>query len=663
MTFKVLVYGATGLVGKHVVKALKSWRDTEVVRSSCRLSKHGIPEYSRELDAVRPDGLVIAAGLTGRPNVDWCEDHKDLVYVINVEATLDLITCCKARGVPVVFFSTGCIYDYGDNPERASFTENDLPNFTGSFYSWSKSKLEDLLLEQGLLDLVLVCRLRMPIQQDHDPRNLLDKLLNYRNIVSDRPNSMSVLEEIVPTCLKLGLEHRCFGYLNAVNPEPLTHKEIVGLYTEIVNPFHRDSNFVTSDDITVRALKGRRSNCKLATRKIEALCTKYGLEKPSSLSQAIRNIFAGWKLDKVCIITGAAGFIGSHVLEKFLSEPPSEIDSYIVVDNLSYAGSRNNMYDAVRSARFEPVVEIVEDGECLELIGYNRTTGVRVYFANIDISDDTQVHKLDTLIFKRTTSKVKLIAHFAAQTHVDRSFRNSTTFTKTNVLGTHNLLEFALRHDKPLFLHVSTDEVHGTVDDDILLRTSEPYAILDPTNPYAATKAAAEMLVRSYGHSYKIPYVITRCNNVYGPRQFPEKLVPTAIDRWSKGLPLEVHGDGTSKRHFLYVKDAADAFHRIANYMLGTKDTGVVVQKVVMISGLVHEFSVNEVVESLKTVPELASMKKEVVHVSDRPFNDVRYYSARDDFLWDVLGWKPEVDWMTGLRKTVRSYVPACDDD
>jgi len=322
------------------------------------------------------------------------------------------------------------------------------------------------------------------------------------------------------------------------------------------------------------------------------------------------------------------------------------------------------MQDAVRGAGFIPIADLdARDG--FEVIGYNPSTQVHVYFANIDISDNDQVQKLEAFIGK--TAQVELIAHFAAQTHVDRSFHNSTTFTKTNVLGTHYLLEFASRreqHTAPLFLHVSTDEVHGTVDDDVLLRTSEPYAILDPTNPYAATKAAAEMIVRSYGHSYKMPYVITRCNNVYGPRQFPEKIIPTTIDRWSKGLPVEVHGDGTSKRHFLYVKDAADAFHRIANYMLGTKALGTCIQKVIMISGLVHEYSVNEVVESLKKVPELASMKKNVVYVADRPFNDVRYYSAKDSFLWDTLDWKPQVDWSTGLRKTVQSYVSTdtCDD-
>jgi dTDP-D-glucose 4,6-dehydratase len=204
-------------------------------------------------------------------------------------------------------------------------------------------------------------------------------------------------------------------------------------------------------------------------------------------------------------------------------------------------------------------------------------------------------------------------------------------------------------------LHVSTDEVHGTVDDETCSTSSTtPYSILDPTNPYAATKAAAEMIVRSYGHSYKMPYLITRANNIYGPRQYPEKLIPTALMKWMRHEPFEIHGTGTSRRHFLYVKDAAEAFKTLAERFMADS---TVTKQIVMISGASYEPTVMEVVESLRRHELLASLPKEILHVTDRPFNDVRYYSARDAFLWDRLGWEPKTDWEHGLTATIQYYM------
>jgi dTDP-glucose 4,6-dehydratase len=474
---------------------------------------------------------------------------------------------------------------------------------------------------------------------------------------------MSILEEIIPTCLELGIKCSCNGFLNAVNPEPMTHKDILQLYKAIVDPTFNQPVFVDSDHWAVSKLRGRRSNCKLSTSKIERLCEANDLKVPSMLSEGISKILNSWRLDRVCIVTGAAGFIGSHVLETFLKNGLDGIRQYIVVDNLSYAGSRLNLHKAIRDSKtFMNFVDVdLDASKELELIGCDPSTDTKVYFAQIDISDDEQVKILDSKMIPSTAS-VELIVHLAAQTHVDRSFHNSTVFTKTNVLGTHHLLELSSRLTErqkrsPLFLHVSTDEVHGTVDDDLLRASSEPYAILDPTNPYAASKAAAEMIVRSYGHSYKIPYVITRCNNVFGPRQFPEKIIPTAIDRWSRGLPLEIHGNGTSKRHFLYVTDAADAFLKIARYMISSRYLGGPIQRSIMISGLAHEYSVMEVVEKLRSNDKLKKFKCDTIHVQDRPFNDVRYYSHRDVFLWDVLGWEPRVDFDQGIDMTIDSMI------
>lgn len=669
---KVLVWGHTGLVGKHVMECLHKEESIHAVRAESRLSEISI-EMIRELNAIRPEFVVIAAGLTGRPNVDWCETHKSETWDVNVIGTFDLISECSSRGIPVVFFSTGCIYDYGDDPTRV-FTETDPPNFEGSFYSWSKKELENMLKHHGLLRRVLVCRLRMPIQTKHDDRNLIDKLLKYDTIIADRPNSMSILEEIVPRCLQLGIFHGVRGLLNAVNPGAMTHKEILDLYSSIVRRV--EPRFVKFDDFA--HTMGARSNCVLDASRLVGLCVQHDLGLISNLSNGIEQILHRWSDSisdhRALWITGAAGFIGSHVLEELLTWNGRKINDFIIVDKLTYAGSIKNVCEAIRgNRRFNFVTSPVTIDSIyaeapmvppVTLIAEDPAENQRVYFSHCDIAEAEQLQNMLEQYEARAGTRVhhELVLHFAANTHVDRSFHNSIDFTRANVLGTHNLLElfYKIRERDsywPKFLHVSTDEVHGTVDSPLESK-SEPYGILDPTNPYAATKAAAEMLVRSYGHSYRMPYVITRANNVYGPRQYPEKLVPTAITKWMAGETFEVHGDGSSRRHFLYVKDIARAFGLIADYFRRSKSQE---SRVIMISGASEEPTVMQVVEDLKKVPELAKYENAVRFTRDRPFNDRRYYSARDPFLWDTLGWRAIVPWDLGLRETVRYHIQ-CDD-
>src|SRR5437868_9684265 len=163
-------------------------------------------------------------------------------------------------------------------------------------------------------------------------------------------------------------------------------------------------------------------------------------------------------------------------------------------------------------------------------------------------------------MFLLSTYNIDTIMHFAAQSHVDNSFGNSIDFTKNNVLGTHVLLECAKNHNINRFIHISTDEVYGeTAYTDGTVEES----ILQPTNPYAASKAAAEHLVLSYLRSFKFPVILTRSNNIYGPHQYPEKVIPKFISRLSKGLSCSLHGDGLSKRSFLYVQDVVNAYDTI----------------------------------------------------------------------------------------------------
>ena len=242
--------------------------------------------------------------------------------------------------------------------------------------------------------------------------------------------------------------------------------------------------------------------------------------------------------------------------------------------------------------------------------------------------------------------EIDTILHFAAQTHVDNSFGNSFEFTHNNLMGTHVLLETvkALGTIKR-FLHVSTDEVYGESSYEFGQANEETTSLLEPTNPYSASKAAAEMLVMAYGRSYKLPYIITRGNNVYGPHQYPEKAIPKFILLAQKDMRIPIHGDGQATRSYMHVSDAAAAFDTV----LHEGKVGEIYN-----IGALEERTVLSVAEDIgrimgKTVPGLVS------YVNDRKFNDRRYFI--DCRKLRELGWTEKVSWEEGLRSTIKWYL------
>jgi UDP-glucose 4,6-dehydratase len=238
---------------------------------------------------------------------------------------------------------------------------------------------------------------------------------------------------------------------------------------------------------------------------------------------------------------------------------------------------------------------------------------------------------------------VDTVLHFAAETHVDNSFGNSLHFTSTNVLGTHTLLECARAAHVRRFVLISTDEVRGDIS---VLESADRMA---PTNPYAATKAAAELLARSYAISFGLPVIITRSNNAYGPNQFPEKIVPKFICMLLRGeTTLPIHGSGENRRSYLYVEDVARAFECVLHrgrigevYNIASADELTNLQVAHAVSSAV--------------LPGAESARSAVVrHVADRPFNDARYNI--DGAALHGLGWTPSVSFPEGLRRTVEWY-------
>jgi dTDP-glucose 4,6-dehydratase len=238
------------------------------------------------------------------------------------------------------------------------------------------------------------------------------------------------------------------------------------------------------------------------------------------------------------------------------------------------------------------------------------------------------------------------VIHFAAQSHVQKSFDDSLTFTKDNILGTHILLESCRKYGKiERFIHVSTDEVYGESMNSVDEHHKTEHSILCPTNPYAATKAGAELIAQSYNHSYKMPIIITRGNNVYGPNQYPEKLIPRFIKLLKEGKKVTIQGKGTSVRAFLHAYDTASAFESILErgeigeiYNIGC-DEGM-------------EYSVMDVAKILiKMIKKTDNYDEWIEYVEDRPFNDQRYYISNQKL--KDLGWAIKKEFISGLNSLI----------
>jgi len=311
------------------------------------------------------------------------------------------------------------------------------------------------------------------------------------------------------------------------------------------------------------------------------------------------------------LITGCAGFIGFNFTQYMIQKYPKV--HFIGVDKLSYC---SNLQEVVK---------------------------LDLNHSNFDFVKCNLLHiKSLKSIFKRYS--IEVVIHFAAYTHVDLSFGNSIKFTKHNVLATHCLLETARLAEIKRFIHVSTDEVYGSKDS-----ISTENSSLDPTNPYAATKAGAEYIVRSYYHSYKMPVIITRGNNVYGPYQYPDKLMPLFCLNLSQKKKCNIQGSGKQLRSFLYVSDAVKAFEIILLkgkiseiYNIGSKD----------------EVSVLEVHRRLCQKFKL-NANEYLNFIEDRPFNDHRYTMNSNKL--KGLGWKQEIELDEGLNKCIDWYCQKYD--
>ena len=327
------------------------------------------------------------------------------------------------------------------------------------------------------------------------------------------------------------------------------------------------------------------------------------------------------------LVTGGAGFIGSNYVNHYVKADSAHI---INLDNLTYAGNLEN-------------VEVAESP--------NYT------FVQGDICDKLLIKDL----FEKY--RFKKIINFAAESHVDNSIHNPAAFVETNITGTFNLLQnayqlwmegpFNLKEEfsEARFLHISTDEVYGSLGEEGLFTEETPYA---PNSPYSASKAASDFLVRSYFHTYGLPVLTTNCSNNYGPHQHDEKLIPTIIRTALKEQPIPIYGDGKNVRDWLYVTDHCKGIHLVLEkgtlgetYNIGGRNE----RKNIYIAQ-----KISELLDELQPRKNGSSYTELITYVKDRPGHDKRY-AIDASKLENNLGWKAEENFESGIEKTIKWYL------
>tara|TARA_R110002020_G_scaffold133702_14_gene298352 strand:+ start:2742 stop:3752 length:1011 start_codon:yes stop_codon:yes gene_type:complete len=324
------------------------------------------------------------------------------------------------------------------------------------------------------------------------------------------------------------------------------------------------------------------------------------------------------------LITGGAGFIGSNYVEYLLKNSEDEI---FVLDKLTYAGNLQNL-------------EAVSD---------------KITFIKGDICDLEFIQKLFA------EHQFQKVVHFAAESHVDNSISGPSEFIQTNIVGTFNLLQCAYKtwmdgpndlkeeFKKARFLHISTDEVYGTLGETGLFTEETSYA---PNSPYSASKASSDFIVRSYFHTYGLPVVTTNCSNNYGPNQHKEKLIPTIIRKAISGEPIPIYGDGKNVRDWLYVMDHCSGIYLAfekgklgETYNIGGRNE----RENLYIANVICEF-LDEM------LPKQSSYKDQITFVKDRPGHDFRY-AIDASKIENELGWKAKENFETGIQKTISWYL------
>ena len=626
---KILIYGSYGWIGSQFMDILTKYDDFVIHRGTSRLDN--IDDVKNELENISPTNVFCFTGRThgtidGKiyTTIDYLEQKGKLVDNIrdNLFSPINLAKLCEDKNIHLTYLGTGCIFKFdNDHPyeqEINGFTEISKPNFFGSGYSIVKGFTDQIM---GLFNNVLNLRIRMPITGIPNNRNFITKITNYEKICSIK-NSMTVLPELLPIALQLA-QNKHTGTINLTNPGLISHNEILQMYKEIVDPDFEWKNFSIEEQAKI--LSADRSNNFLNTDKLKSL-----FPNVKNIKDSVREMLLEYKThdiqkkiikqndfinstDTILLVTGGCGFIGSNFIN-YIMESYDKIN-IINFDAMYYCANIENVYKKNRES--------------------NRYTFIKGNLCSIDLVR----HVFD--VYQPTH-----VIHFAAQSHVQNSFTDSLQYTQDNIVGTHTLLEITRQYSKiKKFIHVSTDEVYGESMLDVNEKHKTEHSILCPTNPYAATKAGAELIAQSYNHSFNIPIIITRGNNVYGPNQYPEKVVPRFIQQLKNNEKVTIQGDGSCVRAFLHSSDTADAFKCIL-------EKGVVGEIYNIGCDEKMEYSILDLAKLLiKEIHNTDNYDKWIEYIEDRPFNDLRYYISNQKL--KDLGWNIKIDFLVGIKNLI----------
>lgn len=609
-----LIFGGNGWIGKQFQKQIQS---------------HNIPYYcsqnrmdalpsrlEQEILTVGADRVICFAGRTsgGQYNtIDYLEGGKKQTMENvrdNLFGPIQLALLCKKLDIHMTYLGTGCIFNYDSQhslQNEHGFVEQDVPNFFGSSYSIVKGFTDRLFHLDFILNNTLNVRIRMPINEDlGSTRNFITKITQYSKICSI-PNSMTVIPDVLPILMDM-IQRKKKGTINLVNPGVISHNEILDMYQQIVDPTFTYENFTLEEQSKI--LKSDRSNNRLDTTQLEK--EYFILPIYESVQRLLKRIkkkqlrTLAPKMDNV-LVTGGYGFIGSNFIHLLFKTCPSL--HVVNVDKVSYCSRRQHL-----------------DG--LNVISY-----------------ENDINEMEKMLKILQQHEIDVVVHFAASSHVDASFDNSIDFTRDNISGTHNLLEACKRYGRlSRFIHISTDEVYGeTMQTTPFTEDTLP----NPTNPYAATKISAEFIVQSYYHCFDLPIILVRANNNAGKRQYPEKIIPKFIMALLKNKKCTIHGNGNTRRNFIYVEDMCRCLLTIIEkgeinniYNIGTDD----------------EYSVTEIAEKLvyQIKGNHVNPKDYYEYIEDRHYNDYQY--RIDSSKVEKLGWKKTVSFDEVLQICIDYY-------
>lgn len=445
--------------------------------------------------------------------------------------------------------------------------------------------------------------------------NGLHQLVHHPERFSDREEyHITVTTDIFPIVRDL-IGVGKYGHYEMTNPTRVRYSKILSLYAEYMSiTIGRNRDVDENDDESI--IRHSLADTSLLESEYFILPSYQALQRLIKRIRKSSMIHKNVSLNKKCniLVTGGFGFIGSNLVHYLYHQFPK--CQIVNIDRLDYCSRRENLEDLLSSERVK----------CYEV-------------------DLCETMKIQRILFDHN---IDFIFHLAAQSHVDNSFNNSLQFSRDNMYGTHSLLEACKNYGKIIrFLHVSTDEIYGETLQMI------PFAedvLPNPTNPYAATKVGAEYIVKSYFHCFELPIIIVRGNNVYGPRQFPEKMIPRFITSILQGNPCTVAGNGLMQRNFIHVEDVCRGLvcvmeHGVIDqiYNIGSDDEKSVLSIAKMI------------IRTMTGVSHEQDIAKHITYVKDRYYNDFRY--SIDSRKIRLLGWNPKITFDEGLQRTIQYYT------